>query len=45
MSKSELIDLMLKYPNLIKRQIFIVGKSSRSGIPLAGKVYFGYNEI
>ena len=34
-SKSELIDLMLKDPNLIKRPIMIEGK----------KVYFGYNEI
>lgn len=33
--KSELIDLMLKDPNLIKRPILIDGK----------KVYFGYNEI
>lgn len=34
-SKSELIDLMLKDPNLIKRPIIIDGK----------KVYFGYKEI
>lgn len=34
-SKSELIDLMLKDPNLIKRAILIYGK----------KIYFGYNEI
>ncbi len=34
-SKSELIDLMLKDPNPIKRPILIVGE----------KVYFGYNEI
>jgi Spx/MgsR family transcriptional regulator len=34
-SKSELIDLMLRDPNLIKRPILIDGKA----------VYFGYNEI
>lgn len=34
-SKSELIKLMLKDPNLIKRPILIEGR----------KVYFGYNEI
>lgn len=33
--KSELIDLMLKDPNLIKRPVMIDGKN----------VYFGYNEI
>jgi regulatory protein spx len=34
-SKTELIELMLEDPNLIKRPILIDGK----------KVYFGYNEI
>ena len=34
-TKSELIDLMLKDPNLIKRPILIEGK----------KVFFGYTEI
>lgn len=34
-SKKELIDLMLKDPNLIKRPVMVDGK----------KVYFGYNEI
>ncbi len=34
-SKTELIDLMLKDPNLIKRPILIDGK----------KIYFGYSEI
>jgi arsenate reductase len=33
--KSELIDLMLKDPNLIKRPVMIDGK----------KVYFGYTEL
>lgn len=34
-SKSELIDMMLNDPDLIKRPILVDGK----------KVYFGYNEI
>ena len=34
-SKAELIDMMLKDPNLIKRPVLIDGE----------RVYFGYNEI